>query len=309
MKSAALYIATVLIWGSTWLAIEFQLGDIAVEVSLFYRFAIAAVLMWLFVFYKKLPMHYSLRDHGFFSLLALCNFGLNYLLLYWAQNHFSSAMASIAFSMLLLMNIINTRLIFGKPIAKRIYFGAVLGVIGIVSVFWPQIQQFDLNNGVLVGLLLALAGTFVASLGNMVSVRNSMQHIGVMQGNAWGMLYSALGLATYVLLTNNSFVISAPNSYWYSLLYLAVFGTVVAFACYFALLKNIGPERASYVIVLFPLVAVTLSSIFEGFIWQTNTFLGFSLVLLGNAVVLTPTKRINAFFAARALQQKSSIPS
>lgn len=309
MQSAALYIATVLIWGSTWLAIEFQLGDVAVGVSLFYRFAIAAILMWVVVLAKKLPMRYSLRDHIFFALLALCNFGLNYLLLYWAQNYLSSAMASIAFSMLLLMNIINTRLFFGKPIAKRIYVGAILGVIGIVSLFWPQIQQFNLSNGVLVGLLLALAGTFVASLGNMVSVRNSMQHIGVMQGNAWGMLYSAVALAVYVLLSSSSFVISAPSSYWLSLLYLAVFGTVIAFACYFALLKNIGPERASYVIVLFPLVAVTLSSIFEGFIWQANTFLGFSLVLIGNAIVLTPTKRINAFFAARALQQKSSIPS
>jgi len=131
MKSAALYLATVLIWGSTWLAIEFQLGDVAVEVSLFYRFAIAAILMWTFVLAKKLPMQYSLRDHGFFALLALFNFGLNYLVLYWAQNYLSSAMASIAFSMLLLMNIINTRLFFAKPIAKRIYFGALLGVLGI----------------------------------------------------------------------------------------------------------------------------------------------------------------------------------
>ena len=85
MKSAALYLATVLIWGSTWLAIEFQLGDVAVEVSLFYRFAIAAILMWAFVLVKKLPMQYSLRDHGFFALLALFNFGLNYLVLYWAN--------------------------------------------------------------------------------------------------------------------------------------------------------------------------------------------------------------------------------
>ncbi|WP_404341575.1 DMT family transporter [Pseudoalteromonas mariniglutinosa] len=309
MKSAALYIVTVLIWGSTWLAIEFQLGYVAVEVSLFYRFAIAAALMWLFVLSKKLPMQYSGKDHGFFVLLALCNFGLNYLVLYWAQNYLSSAMASIAFSMLLLMNIINTRLFFGKPIAKRIYVGAVLGVFGIASLFWPQIKQFDLSNGALVGLLLALCGTFVASLGNMVSVRNSQREIGVLQGNAWGMLYSAVGLAAYVMLSDAEFTVSAPTSYWLSLFYLAIFGTVIAFACYFALLKNIGPERASYVIVLFPLVAVALSTLFEDFTWQANTFIGFSLVLMGNAIVLTPTQRINAFFAARASQQKSAIPS
>lgn len=145
----------------------------------------------------------------------------------------------------------------------------------------------------------------------MVSVRNSQQQIGVMQGNAWGMLYSAIGLLCYVFMADASLSFSAPASYWYSLVYLAVFGTVIAFACYFALLKNIGPERASYVIVLFPLVAVILSTLFEGFIWQANTFIGFSLVLVGNAIVLTPTKRIKAFIELHkaSLANKRSIPS
>ncbi|MBQ4800561.1 EamA family transporter [Pseudoalteromonas sp. MMG006] len=300
MKSAALYITTVLIWGSTWLAIEFQLGDIAVELSLLYRFAIAAALMWLYVAYKKPDVRFSLVDHGFFVLLALCNFSLNYL---------TSAMTSIAFSMLLVMNIVNTRLFFGKPISKRIYTGAILAVLGITCLFWPQLQQFDLSNGALVGLLLALSGTFVASLGNMVSVRNSRKQIGVLQGNAWGMLYSAIGLVLYVLMSDVQFSLNAPSSYWLSLLYLSIFGTVIAFSCYFALLKNIGPEKASYVIVLFPLVAVTLSSFFEGFEWHANTFAGFSLVLLGNAIVLTPTKQINAFLANRVIAKNGSVPS
>ncbi|WP_286741780.1 DMT family transporter [Pseudoalteromonas sp. UBA2102] len=309
MKSAALYLTTVLIWGSTWLAISFQLGDIAVELSLFYRFAIAAACMWLFVAYKKPNMRFSLVDHGFFALLAISNFGLNYLLLYWAQNYLSSAMASIAFSMLLIMNIVNTRLFFAKPIAKRIYCGALIGVVGIICLFWPHLLQFDLSNGALVGLLLALGGTFVASLGNMISVRNSNHQIGVLQGNAWGMLYSAVGLAVYVLINGITVSFSAPTSYSLSLLYLSVFGTVIAFGCYFALLKNIGPEKASYAIVLFPLVAVALSSFFEGFEWHANTFAGFSLVLLGNAIVLTPTKRINAFLASRSVAKNGSVPS
>jgi drug/metabolite transporter (DMT)-like permease len=143
----------------------------------------------------------------------------------------------------------------------------------------------------------------------MVSVRNSRKQIGVLQGNAWGMLYSAIGLALYVLMNDVQFSLNAPPSYWLSLLYLSIFGTVIAFGCYFALLRNIGPEKASYVIVLFPLVAVTLSSFFEGFEWHANTFAGFSLVLLGNAIVLTPTKRINAFLANRAMAKSGSVPS
>ena len=297
MNNILLYVVTVLIWGSTWLAIEFQLGSVPVEVSLLLRFAIAALLMWGYVLIKRLPMRFNRRDHVFFALLALCNFGANYLILYWAQAYLTSALASIAFSMLLLMNIINTKLFFSRPIAKRIYFGALLGVVGIAVLFWPAISSLDLNNGVLIGLLLALSGTLVASLGNMVSVRNSQAEVGILQGNAWGMLYAALGLSLYVVLTGASVDFATTTmSYWLSLLYLSTFGTVIAFACYFVLLKNIGPEKASYVIVLFPLVAVVLSTLFEGFVWQANTVYGFACVLLGNAIVLTPVHKITARF-------------
>lgn len=298
MQSVLLYIMTVLIWGSTWLAIEFQLGTVNEIVSLCLRFSLAALCMWGYVLFKRLPMYFDLKTHGFFILLAMGNFGLNYLMLYYAQGYLNSAMASIAFSLLLIFNIINTRLFFGKPIAKRIYSGALFGVAGIIALFWHDLSQFDLSNGAIVGLGLALLGTLIASFGNMVSVRNSNKGIGVLQGNAWGMLYSSVLLAVFALLNGETFVINASWQYWSSLIYLAVFGTVIAFASYFSLLKNIGPERASYIIVLFPLVAVLLSTYFEGFTWQANTFVGFSLVLLGNAIVLTPFDKLKAHFAA-----------
>ena len=298
MQSVLLYIMTVLIWGSTWLAIEFQLGTVNEIISLCLRFSLAALCMWGYVLFKRMPMYFDLKTHGFFILLAMGNFGLNYLMLYYAQGYLNSAMASIAFSLLLIFNIINTRLFFGKPIAKRIYSGALFGVAGIVALFWHDLSQFDLSSGAIVGLGLALLGTLIASFGNMVSVRNSNKGIGVLQGNAWGMLYSSVLLAVCALLNGETFVINASWQYWSSLIYLAVFGTVIAFASYFSLLKNIGPERASYIIVLFPLVAVLLSTYFEGFTWQANTFVGFSLVLLGNAIVLTPFDKLKAHFAA-----------
>jgi drug/metabolite transporter (DMT)-like permease len=292
LKSVILYIVTVLIWGSTWLAIEFQLGDVPAQVSLVYRFAIAAFVMWCYCMFKGMNMRFSMTDHGFFMVLALCNFGLNYLILYWAQNYLTSAMSSIAFSTLLLMNIVNTRLFFGRRIANRIYIGALLGVVGLVALFWPDIKDLDFSSDAMLGLGLALGGTFLASLGNMASVRNSSNHVGVMQGNAWGMLYGTLALVGVVLLSDAQFTFSTEPSYVISLLYLSLFGTVIAFACYFLLLRDIGPEKASYSIVLFPIVAVILSTIFEGFLWHANTVFGFVLVLAGNAIVLTPVAKI-----------------
>ncbi len=300
MKNTMLYLTTVLIWGTTWFAIEFQLGQVAVEVSIFYRFALAAMLMWSYCLWKKVPLKLSLKDHGFVFLLALFNFCFNYIVLYWAQFYLTSAMTSIAFSTLLIMNIINTRIFFGKPIAPRILWGAFAGVLGIVVLFWRDVQSLDLSNEVIIGLLLSLAGTLIASFGNMVSVRNSGNGVSVLQGNAWGMLYGSIALFLFAMLNGSEFVLDSRASYWISLMYLSLFGTVIAFACYFILFKNIGPEKASYVIVLFPLVAVVLSTLFEGFAWNENTVIGFLLVIIGNLLVATPTAKLkqlyNSFF-------------
>ncbi|PWK53741.1 DMT family transporter [Pleionea mediterranea] len=292
MKNTLLYLTTVLIWGTTWFAIEFQLGEVAVEISLFYRFALAAILMWGFCWWKKVPLALSLRNHSFIFLLGLLNFSMNYLVLYWAQNYLTSAMTSIAFSTLLLMNIVNTRIFFGKPIAGRIIIGALLGIIGIIALFWQDLQDFNISSTAIIGLMLTLFGTFLASLGNMVSVRNTANKISVIQGNTWGMLYGTIALLIYALINGSEFTFASQTSYWVSLLYLSLFGTVFAFACYFMLFQNIGPEKASYVIVLFPLVAVVFSTLYEGFVWHQSTILGFILVLSGNAIVLTPFEKI-----------------
>ena len=295
MQNFLLYLVTVLIWGSTWFAIEFQLGEVAIEVSLAYRFILSAILMWLFCWWRRLPMRFSVKDHGFIALLALFNFALNYLLIYQAQQYLSSAMTAIAFTTMLLMNIVNTRLFFGKPVAKRIYFGALMGIAGIAVLFYPDLDGLDFSNASLLGLVLVLGSALSASLGNMASVRNSRAGLPITQVNAWGMLYGAVGLMLLAMLTGKSFTFSTSPAFIISMLYLAVFGSVIAFATYFALLKGMGPEKASYTIVLFPLVAVVLSTLFEDFVWTSYTFTGFALVLLGNALVLTPFDKIKAF--------------
>lgn len=305
MQNILLYLTTVFIWGSTWFAIEFQLGEVAIEVSLFYRFVIAAVLMWLFCLWRRLDMRFSLKQHGFILLLASLNFALNFLLIYQAQQYLSSAMTAIAFTTMLLMNIINTRLFFGSPVAKRIYFGALFGIAGIVVLFWPDLDGVDFTNTSLIGLILILAGALSASFGNMVSVRNSRENMPIMQVNAWGMLYGSIVLGLAAWLKGDSFTFSTQPSYILSLLYLAVFGSVIAFASYFALLKKIGPQQASYTIVLFPLVAVVLSTLFEGFVWSLYTVSGFTLVLLGNVLVLTPFERIKPLLQRRRTQPVS----
>ena len=292
MRNTILYLATVVIWGSTWLAIEFQLGEVDVVASVAYRFAIAAAIMWAYCLLAGVPMQFSAKNHGFILTLAIFNFSLNYSLIYMSQEYLTSAMTSIAFSTMLLMNIINTRIFFGSRITPRVYIGALFGIVGIVALFWDDLATAGAGQNALLGLALVLASALVASLGNMVSVRNSRAGMNVLAVNAWGMLYGALILFAVVGISDAEFTFSTEPGYVISLLYLAVFGTVVAFATYYILLNDMGPEKASYVIVLFPVVALLLSSIFEDFVWTSNTFLGFALVLIGNAILLTPTEKI-----------------
>lgn len=291
MPNSLLYLLTVLIWGSTWLAIEFQLGVTDHGWSVTLRFAIAAAAMWAYCLMRGLSLRFSLRDHGFIALLALGNFSLNYYVVYEAQIYLTSAMTCILFTTMVLMNIINARLFFGSRIAPRTYIGALLGIGGIVAIFWPELHDFSWSNSSMKGMVLALASAFIASLGNMVSVRNSRQGLPVLQVNALGMLYGALMMLLVMLASGTPLVVDRSPGYWLSLLYLALFGSVIAFGAYFVLLKRIGAGRASYAMVLFPVVAVVLSALFEEFHWQHSTTLGFVLVALGNLLVLAPLER------------------
>ncbi|TQV76564.1 EamA family transporter [Aliikangiella marina] len=307
MQNIFLYATTVLIWGSTWFAIEFQLGEVPVEVSLVYRFALAAAIILVISKLSGLNLKFNVKQHFFMALLGLLNFSMNYVTLYHAQAYFTSAMTSIGFSMLLLINIVNTRIFFGKKIETKTYFGAALGIFGIVVLFWPEVSQFESNSGVLTGAILVLSGTLIASLGNMVSVRNSNNDLPVFQTSGWGMLYGTIFLTIAAMLNGATFTISYEPSYLISLGYLSIFGTVIAFYSYFMLLKNIGPERASYSIVLFPVVAVILSSLYEGFEWNIFTIGGFLFVASGNLLVLTPLHKLTLLWEkCKCLPKKSA---
>ncbi|MBV1911497.1 MAG: DMT family transporter [Kangiellaceae bacterium] len=290
MKNLILYTITVMIWGTTWYAIEFQLGEVAIEISLIYRFAFAAVIILCLSKLMGLNLNFTLQQHFYIALLGLLNFSFNYFILYEAQNYLTSAMTSIVFSMLLLFNIFNSKLFFKKDISPKTYIGAATGIAGIVLLFWPDLMQQEQNNQTLYGALLVLGGALTASFGNMVSVRNSNKNYPVFQTSGWAMLYGTVFLVFVALVKGTPFSISLKADYLFSLAYLSVFGTVIAFYSYFQLLKNIGPEKTSYSIVLFPVVSVTISSLFENFEWTIFTVSGFLLVALGNLTMLIPDR-------------------
>ena len=286
MNNFALYVTAVLVWGSTWLIINYQLGPVAPEVSVTYRYLIAAVLLFGWSLVRGLRLAYGLHAHLRFGLLGLLLFSFNYIATYSAQQYIPSALNAVAFSTMMWMNVINARIFFGTRIEPRLWFGALLGLAGIVTLFWPQITQISLGDRVLLGASLSLGGALLASLGNMMSKRTQQEGLPIIQSNAWGMLYGALITAAVAWRRDLPFNFDWSPAYLSSLLYLAVFGSVVAFGAYLKLVGNIGPHRAGYVVVMFPVVAVVLSLMFEGVSLSLNDVAGIMLVLVGNLAVL-----------------------
>jgi drug/metabolite transporter (DMT)-like permease len=286
MSNTFLYITTVLIWGSTWFAIEFQLGEVQPEVSVLYRYVLASAVLFIWCKYRKLSLVFDVKTHLWFAALGLLLFCLNYIMTYRAQVHITSALAAIVFSSMLWMNMGLARVFFGVRSVPRVILGACLGIVGLATIFAPQVEEVTLTDGVFYGMILALLGALSASCGNMVSQAAQKRRLPVVQSNTWGMLYGALITTVVALVSGHEFNFDATFTYIASLAYLALFGSVVAFGAYLTLLGRIGAHKAGYATVMFPVVALLLSMSFEGLRLDASIIGGTTLVLLGNLLVL-----------------------
>ncbi len=286
MRVLGLYLTSVLIWGSTWLAITFQFGTVPPAVSVVYRFALAGLLLLAWALMKGLRLRFSVSEHLWMALQGFLLFGLNYMCVYVAETEITSGLVAVVFSLLVLFNIVGTRLFFGTPLKPSAMLGAVLGIGGIVLVFLPEIGRGTGGGNPTPGILFALGGALSASLGNIVASRNHGSGLPVVQMNTFGMLYGALFVAVYALVTRQSFLFDRSPRYLLSLAYLAVFGSILAFGAFISLLGRIGADRAGYVTVAIPIVALLLSATFEGLRWQASLVLGILLCLAGNVAVL-----------------------
>lgn len=293
MYNAFLYLVTVLIWGSTWLAIKFQLGVVSPELSIAYRFGLAALILIVFSLVRRLKLRFDIKSHGFFVLQGLLLFSLNYILVYLAEGYLTSGLVAIIFSLIIIFNVIFGAIFLGNPIRIRVMIGALLGLAGLAFVFWPELSSFSISSQEILGLIMAFIATVSASLGNVVSARNQRHNLPVIQTNAYGMLYGALFMLILAFIRGVQLEFDTSPGYVVSLIYLAVFGSVIAFGSYLTLLGRIGLDRAAYVTVLFPIIALLLSTIFEDLKWGVPQLLGVVLILIGNAVVLTIKGKIS----------------
>ena len=287
MINFLLYASATLIWGSTWLGIKLQLTQVPPILSVSYRFCLAALVLLVFCLITRKRLRFSLRDQFFMAIQGFTLFGLGYCMSYLATSYMTSGLVSVVYTTMLMWNILNLKLFMGQPVEWRAFWGGMLGLVGIGIVFWEDLSTLTATHG-LIGLAMGLAGAYLSSLGNVVSSRNTRVGIPVAPANVYAMAYGGLLTLGIHFAGGGMLVMDWSFGYVGPLLYLTLFGSIIAFGCYFLLIGRIGAEYAAYVTLLMPIIALVLSTFFEAYHWSMSSGLGVMIVLIGNLVTLTP---------------------
>ena len=293
MHNFFLFLITLFCWSPTWYVIKFQLGYVDPLVSVFYRFLIASIVIFIYLLIKKKSLNFSFNHHIWFLFFGTSIYSINYVFFYISNTYLISAFPAIVFSTVVIMNILGEGFYFKKKPSLKTLIGATIGMIGIIIIFNDEIFNFSLSKGTHIGLFLALIGTFCASTGNMVHQRNLNKNFPSIQTIAYAMLYGSLVTLFVTQVRGAELLFENSISYISSLLYLSIFGSIFAFVSYLKLLEKVGPGRAGYVGVVMPVLALIISTIFEKLEWQIDLIIGLPILIIGAILVINQKIKTN----------------
>ncbi len=281
------------IWGLTWIAIKFQLGVGDPNVTVFYRFLCATVIMFVLAYFQKERFNFSQKEHYLMMLQGLFMFSMNFLLTYWASSMAPSALISLSFTALIFFNMVGARIFLKLPLEKRVIFGAIISFVGMGVITYTEMQEKNLEAYPMsfLGFLIGMLGTLSASAGNLVSSKNRQLNLPIISNTAFGMMYGALFTLVYCLIKGASFTLTISPSFLISFFYLTVFGTVVSFVSYLKLIQIVGPSKAAFTSVVSPVIALVVSTFYEKMGWTMPLAAGIVLCLVGNCVALISNNR------------------
>lgn len=286
MRNFLLFLSTLACWAPTWYLIKFQFGVVDPLVSVFYRFLFASLILFIILRFNKKKLFFSIRDHSWFLIFGISLFSLNYIFFYLANTYLISGIVTIAFSSILIMNILGEKFYFGVSSSKQTWLAALIGIVGIFIIFHNELSTFKWNNSIHLGIALSFIATFWASTGNMIHQRNFNYKIPFFPSLAYGMFYGSLFTLAIAKIRGAALVFDYSTTYIFSLLYLILFGSVFGFYLYLSLLERIGSARAGYIGVIMPIAALTISTIFEGLEWNQNLIFGLPILILGCILIL-----------------------
>ena len=280
------FVVTTLVWGSTWLVIKGQLGSVPPAWSVTWRFALACAAMFLLAMLRRERLALSPRGLMFAAVVGFFQFCANFQLVYQAERYLTSGLVAVIFALLIVPNALFGRVFIGTAVSRRFLLGSVIAIAGIALLMLHEYRIAPISGSVLLGLILTFGAILCASIANVLQSGQTAREQSVVVLLAWAMLVGAASNAAYAWITQGPPVIDWSAPYLLGVAYLGLVGSVLTFPLYSILLRDWGPGRAAYNGVLIPVVAMALSTLFEGYHWTALALGGALLVAAGLIVAL-----------------------
>ncbi|EJD8502750.1 DMT family transporter [Staphylococcus pseudintermedius] len=284
-----MYLFCMFIWGLNFIAVKIQGNSVSLEVALLYRSIIALLLFLalLSLIYKKI----DLKNINFLTVVSfgLCNFTISYLLLYYGTFYSSAAIVTLIFSMKAIITPVFISVVFRTQVSKRIYFGGILGLLSVFIIIYPDLHK--LPSSFYIGILFALLGTVVTSIGDVLSAYNSQKKTNPVIANVIGMSGAVIFLIVYTYINGDSYSIPTEINFWFGLIYLAVFASFLAWLFYLKLISNIGASESGYMVAMFPAIGGAASVFMGESQLNMNLLIGIVLACIGAYLALRKPNR------------------
>jgi drug/metabolite transporter (DMT)-like permease len=293
MPTWQLFALAVLIWGTTWHAIVYQLAETTPEFGVAIRFTLAGLIGLAWAAWRGDRWRIGRREHAWLAFQGVFMYSVSYFCVYHAERHVPSGLVAVGYSASPLVNGLVSRWIWGTPFTPRFVAGGLLGVAGVALIFWREfaaIGDGTVSTGVVLGLAFTVGAVLLSSVGSLASSRNKTLGLPFWPALGWGMLYGAALSWIVVLALGQPLHLPSSAAWWGSLAYLAVAGSVIAFACYLALQARLGPGKASMIGVATPVLALLVSALFEGYRPDALAYAGVVLAVAGNGLSLAPAR-------------------
>lgn len=293
-----LFAVCVLVWGTTWYAITWQIADLAPEIGVALRFALAGATVLGFAAWRGMPLRFGAPDHARFALQGAFMYGVSYVCVYHAEQHVVSGLVAVGYSASPLIVSLGARAAFGAPLSSRFIAGGVVGLVGVTLIFWPEIAKAPAGASSTLGAVFTVASVLLSAVGSLSASRNRHHGLPFWPALGFGMLWGALASVLLAAALGRPWSVPVNPGWWISLLYLALAGSVITFACYLTLQDRLGPGPAGTIGVMTPLLALAVSLLFEGYRPEPITFIGAALAVAGNVAMLRPAAAIKPAAAA-----------
>jgi drug/metabolite transporter (DMT)-like permease len=291
LRTFAAFAVATLIWGTTWFVILGQFGPVPASWSVTYRFAIAAAAMFAYAGVTRAPLAIDGNGHLLALACGIPQFCINYNTVYAAERHITSGLVAVIFALLLVPNSIMARLFLGQRMAGRFILGSAVAAIGVALLFVQEMRTSSASReDVALGILFTLAAVLAASAANTMQGSARVGSRPIVAMVAWSMVYGVIANALVAWIGDGPPVLDPRPAYWAGLLYLGVLGSAVAFALYYHVIRSVGPGTAAYSSLLIPLIAMLISTLFEGYRWTPLAAAGGLLAMAGLAIALRSRK-------------------